>query len=69
MEDRTNILAQSALYADTLVYMGIEKSLAVLTQSDAMLGATLEACGATATVLFVFYVYHSRLSLLRIAFT
>ncbi len=48
-EDGAHLLAQSALYADVLVYLGIEKSLAVLTQGDALLGAPLHARGATAT--------------------
>ncbi len=47
-ENWAYLLAQSALGAHALVYPGIEKPLAVLTQGDAMLWATLHACGATA---------------------
>ncbi len=48
IENGAYFLAESALRADRLVYLGIEKSLAVLTQGDAMLGATLDAGCATA---------------------
>ncbi len=51
-KDRAYILAQSALNADALVYLGIEKSFAILTQSNAFLGTTLHARGATATFIF-----------------
>ena len=46
-ENGANLLAQSTLDADAFVYLGIEKSLAVLTQGDAMLGTTLETCSTT----------------------
>ena len=47
-EDGANLLAQSALGAYALVHLGIEKSLAVFTQGDAVLGAMLKTCSATA---------------------
>ncbi len=69
-ENRANLLAQSALRADALVYLGIEKSLAVFTQGDAVLGAMLKACSATAAftppiaiqpinLLILMDIYHS----------